>query len=238
MPNYSDIDIHAGPQPPAVAKNGDIWVNPATGVVNTVSNGGWGVSIVTDANLVHFDRNETITGIKTFTASPVLANGVGIDGKDTAGTVGHVIQDGVDDIVRVGWQNATATNGHLILYAGGKEVSRWTPNATIWTLDKIGSGDDVSYYATSTPFIIDARQGTAASPVIVGTGPTFKLSRTESIPATSMPAGNGANNQGNAGILVSSTGDANNQAQVSAGFFTSQNASTQTRTANAVNIDA
>src|SRR5207248_11705822 len=77
-----------------------------------------------------------------------------------------------------------------------------------------GAGDDVPYYVAGTAFEMDARQGTASSPILLGSGPTFKISRTESITATTMPNGIGANNQGNATLWASATGLATNEVQV------------------------
>src|SRR5882672_936956 len=102
----------------------------------------------------------------------------------------------------------------------------------------MGSGDDVPYFSLNgTAWEMTSQQGTAAIPIATGTGPNIKISRTESIPATSMPAGNGANNEGNAGLWVSAIGDVNNEAQVSGLVATARNQSTKSRTANAINID-
>jgi hypothetical protein len=90
------------------------------------------------------------------------------------------------------------------------------------------SGDDVQYFVNGTAFEMDARQGTSGAPITVGSGPTFKISRTERITEASMPAANGANNQGNAGLWVSATGDAANEAQVCGVLGTAINKSTQT----------
>lgn len=121
---------------------------------------------------------------------------------------------------------------------GTLNVGVLAPSGGVGTPITLGSGDTVPYYVDGTPWLEDFRQGTAASPIILGSGPTLKINRTESIPAATMPAGNGQNNQGNAGLWVAATGDANNQVQVSALLGTSITASTQTRVGATVDPDA
>src|SRR5215472_1237647 len=104
------------------------------------------------------------------------------------------------------------------------------------TFQLIG-GVDVSYYVSGTAWQMDLRQGTLNAPIVTGTGPSQKISRTESIPASTMPAQNGQNNQGNAGLWVSAQGDANNQVQVSALLGTAITKSTQARTGVAPFVD-
>src|SRR5437868_239466 len=61
-----------------------------------------------------------------------------------------------------------------------------------------GTGDNLVYYWPSTGWLEDIRQGTTAAPITTGSGPVVKISRTESILASTMPGGLGNNNQGNA----------------------------------------
>jgi hypothetical protein len=98
-------------------------------------------------------------------------------------------------------------------------------------------GVDVIYYVGGTAQVMDIRQGTLNTPISTGTGPTMKVSRTESIPASSMPSQNGQNNQGNAAIWAAAQGTASNQVQVSGILGTTITKSTQARTAVAPFVD-
>lgn len=93
----------------------------------------------------------------------------------------------------------------------------------------MGTGDDVAYYVNGVAWEMTSQQGTTGSPINTGSGPNVKVSRTESIPASTMPNNIGSNNQGNAGIWVSALGDAANQAQVSGILATAITNSTVTR---------
>lgn len=70
-------------------------------------------------------------GVASWTRDPILANTHNLQQRDSAATAIPIVGVDSSDMLRVGFQSAPATNGHLLLYAGGVEAARINPDGRV-----------------------------------------------------------------------------------------------------------
>ena len=161
-----------------VNNEGYIRVGGATGeVTNRLQTTGLGVSSSTTAGSIYFGSDLTmritraandlsIVGCANMSLSGVVfsagdfvlsTNNKSFYGKDTAGTSILMMRMASDNTCRIGPQIATATNGHLLIYAGATESMRIVPTTFFVN---VGSGQTPSALLS-----VNERAGTAFSTV-------------------------------------------------------------------------
>jgi len=83
-----------------------------------------------------------------------FANGKHLYGRDTASATIAILTWEIDDTIKVGWQTAPASNGHLLLYANGLESARCRPDLGFQTAKGIypsGSATTGFFAGTGSP---------------------------------------------------------------------------------------
>ena len=115
-----------------------IWKKSISGIY--YNNGNVGIGLTSPSYLLHVSGTTYATKLLINTSftnavmnvggSILTQNNGSFQTKDTGGSPIIILGLGVDNVVRVGAQQTPATNGHLLLYAGGSEKARIDPTGT------------------------------------------------------------------------------------------------------------